>query len=145
VTWTYTNNPSNSNRDLVRTLISDTNSSDQKLSDEFITYALAAKPNVYLAAALCAQSVGASYAAVPSHIKVGDLSQSVIAGYQNEYRQLAKSLRVQAMTAATPYSGGISVDDKQTQRNDSDWDRPAFERGMHDHSRSLSTDTSGWR
>lgn len=138
MTWTYTNNPANSNRDLVRDLINDTNTSDQKVSDEFIAYALSAKPNVYLSAALCAERIAGTKVDNVTRKKVGDLELS----YEQQsasYRMLAKSLRVQAMTAAKPYSGGIGVSDKATQKSDSDWARPAFERGMHDYDRASTS------
>lgn len=32
-----------------------------------------------------------------------------------------------------PYAGGISVADKEVQREDDDWDKPSFIRGIHDN------------
>ena len=54
------------------------------------------------------------------------------------YRALAKSLRLQAAAKITPYSGGISVDDKDSQKDDTDYSKPPFELGQHDYN-SLST------
>ena len=68
MTWTFSNNPAGSNRDLIRTLISDTNTSRQILSDEFIAYAVAQKPNVYLAASLCAETMVSSTAATSAYL-----------------------------------------------------------------------------
>lgn len=153
MTWTFTNNPANSNRDLVRILISDTNTNSQLLSDEYIAYTLSVKPNAYLAAELCAKTLINSTAAASAYLnsnvtkkKVGDLELTYGGGggggsAADHYRSLAKSLRLEAAMSVTPYSGGISVDDKANQRQDEDWDRPAFERGMHDNPNSLSTTT----
>lgn len=153
MTWSFTNNPANSNRDLVRILIQDTNTSAQLLSDEFIAYALAQKPNAYLAASLCAKTLVNSTVAANAYLaanvtkkKVGDLEVSYGGGgggvaAADHYRALAKSLRLEAAMKVTPFSGGISVDDKASQRQDSDWDRPPFELGMHDNPNTLSTST----
>ena len=150
MTWTFSNNPAGSNRDLIRTLISDTNTSRQILSDEFIAYAVAQKPNVYLAASLCAETMVSSTAATSAYLasnvtkkKVGDLELSYGGGGSGtsaaeHYRALAKSLRLQAASKITPYSGGISVDDKDSQKDDTDYSRAPFELGQHDYN-SLST------
>ena len=153
MTWTFSNNPGGSNRDLIRTLVSDTNTSRQLLTDEFIAYTLAAKPNVYLAAALCAETLVSSTAATAAYLasnitrkKVGDLELSYGGGGSaggsaaDHYRALAKTLRLQAASRVAPFSGGISVDDKQTQQDDTDWSKPPFRLGQHDYD-SLSTST----
>ena len=145
MTWTYTNNPSNSTRDLIRILVNDIDTSSQLLTDEFIAYALTNKGNTYLAASLCAETLVSSKTATTAYLasnvtrkKVGDLELSYAGGGQgggsaaDHYRGLAKSLRLQAAAKVTPYSGGISVDDKDNQRDDADWDRPFAEIGMHD-------------
>ena len=132
MTWTFTNNPSNSNRDLVRILINDTNTSSQLLSDEYIDYTIARKNNAYLAASQCAGTVAGQNTQQATKKQVGDLSLWY-SEQATEYRTLAKTLRLEAASSVTPYSGGISVDDKNTQRDDEDWDRPFAEVGMHDH------------
>ena len=142
MTFTFTNNPSNSNRDLVRILINDTSTAGQNLSDEFITYALAAKPNVYLAASLCAGTIAGQNTGVATKKQVGDLALWYDSK-ATDYRTLAKELRVQAGMKVTPFSGGISVDDKDNQRDDADWDRPFAEIGMHDDAETDSD--TGWR
>jgi hypothetical protein len=145
MTWTFTNNPSNSNRDLVRILIQDTNTSAQLLTDEYIDYTLSLKPSAYLAASLCAETLMNSTAAASAFLasnvvkkKVGDLELTYQSGgggggARSHYQQLAASLRRQAGYKVSPFAGGISQDDKNTQESDSDWDQPAFSRGMHDH------------
>lgn len=158
MTWTFTNNPASSNRDLVRILVSDTNTSSPLLSDEFIDFTLSAKPNAYLAASLCAETLINSTAAATAYLasnvtrkKVGDLELSYAGGGSGgsspaeHYRSLAKSLRVQAGSKVTPYSGGISVTDKATQQADSDWDRPFAEIGMHDNETVRDDADTGWR
>ena len=164
MTWTFGNNPANSNRDLVRILVSDTNTNAQLLSDEFIDFTLSAKPSAYLAAALCAETLINSTAAATAYLasnvtrkKVGDLELSYAGGGSGgaspaqHYRELAKSLRMQAGTKVTPYSGGISVTDKAAQRDDSDRIRGFAEKDMHDHpgtnqdNQNYSDADTGWR
>ena len=144
MTWTYTNNPANSPRDLIRILVGDTNTSRQLLTDEFIAYTIANKGNSYLAASLCAETLVSSTAAAAGYLasnvakkKVGDLELSYGGGGSgtsaaDHYRGLAKTLRRQAASKITPFSGGISSDDKDTQTQDSDREAPAFAIGMHD-------------
>lgn len=61
--WTYTNNPANVPRDAVRLLVGDTDTTDQKATDEAIAFFLAqAGDDTYLAAALTARSIAAIYA-----------------------------------------------------------------------------------
>ena len=143
MTFTFTNNPSNSDRDLVRILINDTSTANQNISDEFITYALADKPNAYLAASLCAGTIASQNTGTATKKRVGDLAlwyDSKAA----DYRTLAKELRLQAASKVTPFSGGISVDDKDNQRDDADWDRPFAEIGMHDADSEDPAAATGW-
>ena len=160
MTWTYTNNPSNSNRDLIRTLVNDIDTDSQLLTDEFIAYALAAKPSVFLAAEVCAIALSVSNTAATAYLasnvtkkKVGDLELTYGGGgsgtsAREHYLAMGKQFRLQAGSKVTPFSGGISVDDKNTQQSDSDWDRPFAEIGMHDDqetSQQYDAADTGWR
>lgn len=141
--FTYSGDPGASNLDAVRFLLGDTVEATAQLADAEILWLLTQNTNVYFAAALAADKVAAKYTISSgggSGVKtktVGALSISYESAKERseEYRTMATSLRFQgAITGGwLPYSGGISKSDKETREQDSDWDRPAFSRGMHDN------------
>lgn len=127
MTATFTNNPSGSNRDLVRILIQDTTG---RLSDETINYFLTSEPSVWYAAAICAETLAGLMGGSGS-LTVGDLS-SVSWLSAPQLRSLAKSFRVRGSLAAVPFAGGISQSDKNTETANTDRVSPSFTVGMHD-------------
>jgi hypothetical protein len=145
VSFSYTGDPSNSSKDAVRFLLGDTTENTAVFQDEEIEWLLSINSNVWLAAAMGADNAASYYvnsAGGGSGVKtktVGALSISYEGAKERAegYRSLAKSLRMNAalnMNMVGLYSGGISVSDKKQNEQDSDWDRPAFTRGMHDWS-----------
>lgn len=122
---TFGNNPAGSNRDLVRILINDTTG---LLSDETINYFLTSEPNVWYAAAMCAETIGGQQSQ-SGDMTVGDLS---IRRVVSEYRNLAKQLRSRGSRGAVPFAGGLTLSDKDTEKTDTDRVPPAFSIGMHD-------------
>lgn len=129
---TFTNNPAGSNRDLVRILVNDTTG---RVSDEYIAYTLTSEPNVWYAAALCADTIAGQFSQ-SGDLTVGDLT---IRRSISEYRGLAKTLRARGTRGAVPFAGGITVSDKEVERSDADRVPPAFSIGMHDDPASDST------
>jgi hypothetical protein len=132
---TYGNDPAGNNVDAVRFLTKDTSTSSAVNSDEEIQWLLDAHPSVYYAAAAAAESIAASYAdQVKVNSKsVGDLSIAsgdAIGSRVREYRNLADKLRLQAAMRTTPFTGGISRSVKSANRQNDDWDKPSFSRGM---------------
>lgn len=76
MTWTYVD-PNNSDRDKVRFLIGDTDTTDQLLSDEEISWLLtAAGNNVYQAAHDGCYALGSKFARLATSKSVGDMSLS---------------------------------------------------------------------
>lgn len=134
MTWTYSGDPAYSNRDAVRFLIRDTNTSDQLLQDEEIAWLLSQNSNnVYKAAMASAYAVSAKFSNQAVTKTVGALSLSYQARSEH-YKSLALSIKNQYLSVGAtfaPYSGGISVSDKQTEEQDTDWDKPAFSRNLH--------------
>lgn len=126
---TYGNSPAQSNRDLIRTLVNDTTG---RLSDEFIAWTLTAEPNVWYAAALCAETIGGQLSQA-GDLTVGDLS---IRRTVNEWRNLAKTLRARGSRGAVPFAGGITQTDKDTEQTAADRPAPSFAVGMHDYDSS---------
>jgi len=127
MTATFSNNPSGSNRDLVRILISDTTG---KLSDETINYLLASEPSVWYAAAMACDLIAGQTEGV-SGMTVGDLTINY-GGVRSDYVSLAKQLRVRGSRGAVPFAGGITQSAKDTEKANTDRVVPAFSIGMHD-------------
>lgn len=140
----YTGNPSTSTTDAVRLLIHDlsTSSGSNILQDNEITYFLNQEVNTLYAAAAAAEAAGAKFAGgnSASMTKVGDLALEFGGGNPAEsYKVLAGQLRMRANLSLKPFSGGISVSDKQNEVSDTDRVAPQFRVGMHDADASTST------
>jgi hypothetical protein len=103
--WSYSGNPASSDLDKVRFLIGDTNTANQLLSNEEITWLLAEwNDNAYVAAANAAYSLSAEFSGKSDFSRsVGDLSLSTQYGAQAErYGALAQRLQVQAAAGTPP-------------------------------------------
>ncbi len=151
--WTYTGDPEANDRDAVRFLVGDTVEKDAIFQDEEIDWILTQNANVYFAAALAADAASAQFSsAAKDGVKtktVGALSIS----YSNteraaEYRTMASGLRTRAATNSRFifYAGGISIADKKTNEQDTDWNQPNFKLGQFDNPQiqrnpALSTST----
>ena len=134
MTFTYVD-PNSNNRDKVRFLIGDTDSSDQHFSDEEINYLLATWTAVYDAAIAGAEILSGRYAHLTNYSRsIGDLSISEQYGASaQEFRQLATTLRRQRddLYPPTPQVNSqaiISTADKSVTTYKSD-----FYTGMHDY------------
>lgn len=133
MTWTYAAAPDTTTaagkRDAIRILIGDTDTTDQLLSDEAISFFIGQEPGVYHAGAQAASAIAATFARQADKA-VGDLrlsaSQQAIA-----YRELAKDLKRRAVSTAGIWSGGISIADKQAREDDTDRAFPFFSRRLH--------------
>lgn len=131
--YTYSGDPAASNLDKVRFLIGDTDvTSDPQLTDAEINAMLTDNAgNAYSAAIACVEALISKYSRKVTK-SVGDLSISY-SDIVGNYRELLAGLRRRAtVQICTPYAGGISISDKQTDEADSDRTQPSFYRGMHD-------------
>ena len=98
MTWTYTNNPTESRRDALRLAVGDTIENDPRLSDEEVEHFLGLYPDsLDLAAAQAAEAIAARYSSMAVSY-VGDLDNSphLKAEY---YLKLARQLRSRAKLA----------------------------------------------
>lgn len=130
MSWTYSNAPATVARDAVRLLVGDTDSTDQLVSDEEITWAVAQGPTT-LAAARIAEVIAGRFSRRADK-EVGDLSLRA-SQKAKAYLVLAQRLQVRAnLVAGVPYAGGISVSDKQDQEDDTDRVSGSSV-GMHDN------------
>lgn len=133
--WTYSNDPANVPRDAVRFLVGDTDTSDQKVTDEEISFALLeANEDVYAGAAICARALSAKYARRVdvefdgvSH-KYSQLSKS----YMDLARKLENQSKAMGGNSAigAPLAGGIRISDMESANEDDDRVKPAFNTGQ---------------
>ena len=130
MTWTYST-VLTANKDLVRYLVGDTDTTEQLVSDEEITNgALVRNPDVNLAAAEIADRIALKFAR-DATTRVGDTHVN-FSDRARQYAALAVELRSAAgMRGARSFAGGISKADKDTREEDTDRVLPGFTRGMH--------------
>lgn len=130
MTWTYTNDPVNVPRDAVRLLVGDTDTNDQKLTDEAIVFFLTqAGDDTYLAAALSARSIAASFA-----VEVDTKFESVSSDYSQlaeNYYKLATRLEAQSKKFGSrglglPAAGGLTYSDIRANDLNDDRVQPKF-------------------
>ena len=137
MTWTYAGSPSTSTRDAVRFLSGQNSSADDQLiSDGEITYALAQRnSNVYGAAQMVCEVLAAKYASKAQEKGIGQLS--IVYGERSSlFAAKAKALGMQLIRqGVSPYVGGISQADQETDQNDTDLVQPSFAVGMDDNRR----------
>lgn len=159
--WTYTASPfilgqnalQQNQRDTVRFLIGDTDSTDQQLQDSEVDGVLAgttssgAPANAldpFGAAIAACLGLSAKYSR-KANKTTGDLSiQS--GAIAKAYRDLIPSIRVQARryAAPIPYSGGQSIGDMEIDTDDDDLNQHQFQVGMDDNpDTSPSINTGG--
>lgn len=124
MSWTYSGDPSVSNKDAIRFLVGDTNGADPLATDEEIEWALALKSNIYNAAALIASGIAINLARLKISFKIGPISEEY-GDRAKFYAARAKELSELASTNATisVYAGGISEVETL----------PSFSVGMHDY------------
>jgi len=119
-------------RNQIRWVIQDNQSARPLMVDAEIDWAQTLEENRYMAAAFCCEVLVARAGNI-SNKHVGALGLTYDVEF---YRGLAATLRARGMSHQVPYCGGISVDDKMDQQDDSDWVPPRFFRGMFDNSRA---------
>ncbi len=113
MTWTYSGDPSSSDKDEVRFLVGDTDTSDQLVSDEEINYALAVWLDLYgtkyWVAAVVAENIAGKFTRETSYSADGvsvNLSE-----LQNKFVERARQLRAahhSLLIGGIPDVGGIS-------------------------------------
>lgn len=142
-TWTYSGNPAASALDQVRFLLTDTDTADQLLSDEEILWSLSQNPDVYSAAAVCANTIAGQFGRTSDEVQVGDL-KIVRAARSRFFTDLSTTLFRESgralSLAAAPYNAAISVGEKLAVTQDTDRTDPSFLRRMTDDPTNPSQD-----
>lgn len=131
MTWSYDHNLI-LEKDQVRWLVGDTDSTDQLAQNEEITFALNEAGSVYGAAALVCEAIATKYAREADLKEVGDLKLRYQERVSN-FRALAERLRTSGTrTNSRIYAGGISVADKRIDEANTDRVPPRFRRDLHE-------------
>ena len=127
----------------VRLLVGDTDTTDQQVQNEEITFALnQTNDNVYYAAAWAARTIAAQY----SRRVTQNLSGALSADYsdlQNHYTSLAETLEHQGKKSGAVVgikAGGISIATVDNVRQDTDRIAPSFRRDRFRNPPSYSGD-----
>lgn len=128
--WTYSGDPSASQRDAVRFLIGDTITADQLLQDAEIDFCIAQQSGSYLAAAMACESICALYSRLADS-SIGDVSQSM-SQKSAQYSAKAEELRRRAAINVLPGFGGISQSAKDDLNSDTDAVAQTFAKGLDD-------------
>lgn len=104
MTWTYSGNPASSDRDAVRFLVGDTDTTDQLITDEEIAYLLSVYSEAPNAAVGAARSIAAKFARFSDQARtVGNLSLSESFSQKSEqYHHLADHLAGLASGITSP-------------------------------------------
>lgn len=136
--WTYSGDPSSTNRDAVRFLIGDTDNTSQLVTDEEIAYMLTQEGSTSSAAARVCRSLAAKYARFMDQ-SVGDLNISYSQRFK-QFSEMAAKLESDASSrVGIPYAGGISQSDKDSRESDTDRVLPASKVGVHDYYNGLKS------
>lgn len=129
-----------SDKDDIRFLIGDTDSTDWQLQDEEINRVRTQSTSNGEAAVKLARALAARY----SRLVTTTLNDGLKVEYSDKaqhYHDLAKVLAEQAggIVAAIPYVGGISEAEEDIDVADTDLVQPTFKKGMHDHRKSSTS------
>lgn len=144
MSWSYSGNPADSDKDAVRFEIQDTTSSSPLLQDEEIEWAILQEttvaaaapativpPNLYRAAARCMEALDRLFAAQADE-QIGTLKLTYSKQSQ-QYAVRAQELRARAAGMEPPYAGGQSIQEKLDRQADTDAVKPAFTRREFDN------------
>jgi hypothetical protein len=134
MTWSYTGDPKNSQKDAVRFLVQDTDENDQLITDEEIDWLLDQDNNLYKVASEAAKAIAASFA------RLADTDiESVSVQYSQKHKQymlLATRLEIKGGSGsglAAPDVSGVSNSDMEAVRKNPDRPDSRFYRGQFDN------------
>lgn len=129
MSWSYTGNPKDSDKDAVRFLIGDTDPETCLVQDEEIEWQLCETPEVRVASAFILDALAAKFSQQTDK-KVGDLSES---SSKKAAAFRARALDIRKSCPAEMFVGGLSKSAKGDLLTDSDRVQPLFTVGDDDH------------
>ncbi len=134
MTWTYSGDPATNARDSIRFLVGDTDTNDQLVSDEEIAWTNSqvtgsdtATTDLYTVAYRVMLAIASKFSRLADQA-IGDMKVNMSQKADNARTQ-AEQLRVLAgreNLVPVPYAGGISISDKQIDRDNADRVDPFF-------------------
>ena len=129
MTWSYSGSPGDSDEDEVRFRAQLTDTNNQRLTDEEITWILTKEDTIIGAAAYCCETLATRYAEEVD-TKTGAAGELSIKGSQlsAQFAKRAADLRREAAKHASPWAASISRDEKKAQEDRTDRVKPAFTR-----------------
>lgn len=143
MTWTYTGDPSASNRDEVRFLCGDTISTDQLATDEEIAYAIASAGSNGLAAAIVCEALAARFARF-ADVSVGAARESCSQKSRQFAEKAADLRRKYGALLALSRFGGQTISEKEAFAADTDAIQPSFQVGQQDSPEASTTLDGNW-
>jgi hypothetical protein len=138
---TYGNDPANTPLDKVRLLVGDTVCATAFLSDQEIEFFIQQEGDADFAAPCAAKAIAAKVARRVTQ-SAGGVAQTLSDLFKH-YTDLAASLQAKANLNVTVYAGGLSVAEKELDRQDRDLVQPYFERGQMRNPDATSKPHSG--
>jgi len=147
--WTYSGDPDSSALDAIRFLCGDTDTNDQLLANEEISWinkeitgSSTATTGLYSAAYRSCITIASKFSRLADQ-SVGDLKVNMsqkAKAYQSQAAYLMEMAGREGLTP-TPYAGGIKVSDKDIDWDNSNLVRPGFFKGQFDDDRFGNTET----
>ena len=138
MTWSYSGDPDSSALDAIRFLIGDTDTNDQLLANEEITWvnsqisgSSTSTDALYTVSYRCLIAVASKFSRLADQA-IGDMKVSMSQKAKGAIAQ-AKQLKVLAEQEGgtpTPYAGGITISDKEIDLDNSDLVKPYFSSGQ---------------
>jgi|TARA_R100000655_G_scaffold1922_3_gene7232 hypothetical protein len=136
--WSYSGDPDSSALDAIRFLIGDTDTNDQLLANEEITWtnsqvtgSTTSTDALYTVAYRCMVTIASKFSRLADQ-SIGDMKVDMSQKAEGARLQ-AKELKALAQSEGgtpTPYAGGITVTDKDIDRENSDLVQPSFSQGQ---------------
>lgn len=137
MTWTYDSSDLDKDTsagrvNVVRYLVGDTNTSDQQVQDEEITFALTeSNDDVYYAASFVAGTIASLYARKVD-IELDTAIKESLSGLSKQYRDLSAQLRQTAQVKSGgglgSFGGGLTVTSVEAKRANDNLIKPSFTR-----------------
>lgn len=135
MTFTYTGDPSVSDRDKVRFLIGDTDSTDALVSDEEIEWSLGEAGSIYQAAHDLCTVIASKFARLATSKSVGDLSLSYADRAETYHRLADRMLHLaERRDVPTPWASPYNMV-KANERTELGMQGQEFWTGVHDNKR----------
>ena len=150
--WTYGGDPSANARDAIRFLIGDTDTNDQLLNDDEIAWVNnevtgsdTATTGMYDASYRCCLIIASKFSRMADKA-VGDLRVDMsqkAKGYREQAAEL-KELAAREGLVPTPYLGGMTISDKDIDRDNSDMVEPSFWQTQFDDKGTTTGTVQSW-